>query len=205
MGEPLPSPALRGSRDYHTARSQAWTRHTRAMCTRALRPPQAASPLARMRTAPASPRAPRFHLAVNRTPTRLRPTPGACDRRWCRHARRRIWETLVRVPLAQQPSVRRGTEDLCPGRQVSSVQALLCVKEMVLWSCGRGEGQSFWYYVGCKGFSDCNPVKTGISAIPDLGLGSGHGGADGGEEAGPFWVAGRERRRLAGIFSWLPS
>ena len=115
-------------------------------------------------------------------------------------------ETLVRVPLAQQPSVRRGTADLCPGRQVSSVQALLCVKEMVLWSCGRGEGQSFWYYVGCKGFSD--PVKTGISAIPDLGLGSGHGhggGADGGEEAGPFWVAGRERRRLEGIFSWSPS
>jgi len=36
-------------------------------------------------------------------------------------------ETLVRVPLAQQPSVRRGTADLCPGRQVSSVQALLCV------------------------------------------------------------------------------
>ena len=168
MGEPLPSPALRGSRDYHTARSQAWTRHTRAMCTRALRPPQAASPLARMRTAPASPRAPRFHLAVNRTPTRLRPTPGACDRRWCRHARRRIWETLVRVPLAQQPSVRRGTADLCPGRQVSSVQALLCVKEMVLWSCGRGEGQSFWYYVGCKGFSDCDPVKTAV-------LGSGPG------------------------------
>ena len=90
----------------------------------------------------------------------------------------------MRVPLAQQPSVRRGTADLCPGRQVSSVQAL---------SCGRGEGQSFWYYVGCKGFSDCDPVKTGISAIPDLGLGSGHGhggGADGGEEAGPFWVAG---------------
>ena len=99
---------------------------SRAMCTRALRPPQAASLLARMRTAAASPRAPRFHLAVNRTPTRLRPTPGACDRRWCRHARRRIWETLVRVPLAQQPSVRRGTADLCPGRQVSSVQALLC-------------------------------------------------------------------------------
>ena len=48
------------------------------------------------------------------------------------------------------------------------MQALLCVKEMVLWSCGRGEGQSFWYYVGCKGFSDCDPVKTGISAIPDL-------------------------------------
>lgn len=41
----------------------------------------------------------------------------------------------MRVPLAQQPSVRRGTADLCPGRQVSSVQALLCVKEMVLWSC----------------------------------------------------------------------
>ena len=33
-------------------------------------------------------------------------------------------------------------------------------------SCGRGEGQSFWYYVGCKGFSDCDPVKTGISAGP---------------------------------------
>lgn len=32
----------------------------------------------------------------------------------------------MRVPLAQQPSVRRGTADLCPGRQVSSVQALLC-------------------------------------------------------------------------------
>ena len=45
---------------------------------------------------------------------------------------------------------------------------VVCVKEMVLWSCGRGEGQSFWYYVGCKGFSDCDPVKTAV-------LGSGPG------------------------------
>ena len=41
-----------------------------------------------------------------------------------------------------------------------------------------------------KDFLDCDPVKTGISAIPDLGLGSGHGGADGGEEAGTLWVEG---------------
>ena len=112
--------------------------------------------------------------------------PGACDRRWCRHARRRIWETLVRVPLAQQPSVRRGTADLCPGRQVSSVQALLC-------RVAEARDKVFGTTSVAKDFLDCDPVKTGISAIPDLGLGSGHGhggGADGGEEAGPFWVAG---------------
>ena len=60
-----------------------------------------------------------------------------------------------------------------------------------------------------KDFLDCDPVKTGISAIPDLGLGSGHGhggGADGGEEAGPFWVAGLGgAHRLAGTTSRAPS
>jgi hypothetical protein len=154
------------------------------MCTRALRPPQAASPLARMRTAPASPRAPRFHLAVNRTPTRLRPTRGhaiaggvgtqedAFGKLWCEYL------------LLSSP------------RCVAALQiSALAARFLPCRPCRVAEARDkvFGTTSVAKDFLDCDPVKTGISAIPDLGLGSGHGhggGADGGEEAGPFWVAG---------------
>jgi hypothetical protein len=171
VGEPLPSPALRGSRDYHTARSQAWTRHTRAMCTRALRPPQAASPLARMRTAPASPRAPCFHLAVNpscaRPHDRDQPRGHAIAGGGGTQA-----DAFGNSGASTSCSAALGASRHCrslpwpPG--FFRAGPVVCVKEMVLWSCGRGEGQSFWYYVGCKGFSDCDPVKTAV-------LGSGPG------------------------------